>query len=539
MPSWTSNNDDKMSSWRDQLSPRNLSFRGFRRASESVAKSTSSTSKDFTMLHYPDRPTRRITEADIPSDEECKKSLINMRKASFVEQIHRRHEIQHHKPLSPVREPAQEELSPLRPPQHELSRIAQPQPQTPTEQPRTIQPQIEQPRIIQAPSEQPRLEHPRAQQPSRLTFGPFNGQFRSAFGPLTPAEEEPCPLEKVDTVESSATAKPQDSPQVPQPSVAIRKSLLVVDDLNIAREPSPSAVISEAKTIKLERVDNHVTPGVSPIASPRPSDASASGWPRRKQSVQMVAIRRSSQDSQKRKQSVHTVVVRRPSKPTADALNSHPVHASSTQVHVRQDSVSDPMCRVCHNGIAETSGTCSSCENDSITATPVEISPNFSRLHHKPTVKKYNRPPPLIPQSLDGIAKLHRPSPSLTSDPEANSLSPPASPTSHCSSPAETVKTVATGPSVPPTPMSALSTPEVFKRFQEEVESRAKADDSPSFDDPWMIKSKTPEAADVYEDDWADYYFDEQNFSDDKVTNGPAPGANFVPSPVNPGPGWI
>ncbi|QGI63220.1 hypothetical protein CEK26_007172 [Fusarium fujikuroi] len=524
MPSWTSNNDDKMSSWRDQLSPRNLSFRGFRRASD----------KDFTMLHYPDRRARRITEADIPSDEECKKSLINMRKASFVEQIHRRHEFQHQKQLSPVREPAQEELSALRPPQHDLSRIIQPQPQPPTEQPRTVQPQTAQPRIIQAPEEQPRLEHPRAQQPSRLTFGPFNGQFRSAFGPLTPAEEEPCPLEKIDTIESTATA----TPQVPQPSVDIRKSLLVVDDLNIAREPSPSAVISEAKTIKLERVDNHVTPGVSPISSPRPSDASASGRPRRKQSVQMVAIRRSSQDSQKRKQSVHTVVVRRPSKPTADALNSHPVHASSTQVHVRQDSASDPMCRVCHNGIAETSGTCSSCENDSITATPVEISPNFSRLHHKPTAKKYNRPPPLIPQSLDGIAKLHRPSASLTSDPEANSLSPPASPTSHCSSPAETVKTVATGPSVPPTPKSALSTPEVFKRFQEEVESRAKADDSPSFDDPWMIKSKTPED-DVYEDDWADYYFDEQNFNDDKVTNGPVPGANFVPSPVNPGPGWI
>jgi hypothetical protein len=345
-------------------------------------------------------------------------------------------------------------------------------------------------------------------------------------------------LEKVDTIETTAIATPQNSLKVPEPSVDIRKSLLAVDYLNIAREPSPSAVISEAKTIKLERVDNHATPGVSPISSPRPSDASASGWPRRKQSVQMVAIRRSSQDSQKRKQSVHTVVVRRPSKPTADALNSHPVHASSTQVHVRQDSVSDPMCRVCHNGIAEKSGTCSSCENDSITATPVDISPNFSRLYHKPTIKKYNRPPPLIPQSLDGIAKLHRPSASLTSDPEASSLSPPASPTSHCSSPAETVKTVATGPSVPPTPMSALSTPEVFKRFQEEVESRAKADDSPAFDDPWMIKSKTPEA-DVYEDDWADYYFDEQNFNDDKVTNTPVPDVNFVPSPVNPGPGWI
>ncbi|KAF9770367.1 hypothetical protein IL306_012100 [Fusarium sp. DS 682] len=491
------------------------------------------------MLHYPDHPARRITEADIPSDEECKKSLINMRKASFVEQIHRRHDIQHQKQLSPVREPAQEEPVALRPPQHELPRIVQPQPQPQTtEQSQTVQRQIERPQTIQTPAEQPRLEHPRAQQPSRLTFGPFNGQFRSAFGPLTPAEEEPCPLEKVDTVESEATATPQDLLQVPEPTVDIRKSILAVDDLNLAREPSPSAVISEAKTIRLERVDNHSTPSVSPISSPRPSDASASGWPRRKQSVQMVAIRRSSQDSQKRKQSVHTVVVRRPSKPIADALNSHPVHASSTQVHVRQDSVSDPMCRVCHNGIAEKSGTCSSCDNDSITSTPVEISPNFSQPHHKPTIKKYNRPPPLIPQSLDGIAKLHRPSPSLTSNPEANSLSPPASPTSHCSSPAETVKTVATGPSVPPTPMSALSTPEVFKRFQEDVESRANADNSPAFDDPWMIKSKTPED-DVYEDDWADYYFDEQNFSSTEASSMPAPVVDFVPSPVNPGPGWI
>ncbi|KAF4337188.1 hypothetical protein FBEOM_8945 [Fusarium beomiforme] len=541
MPSWTSSNDDKMSSWRDQLSPRNLSFRGFRRASESVAKPSSSANKDFTMLHFPDRPARRITEADIPSDEECKKSLINMRKASFVEQTHLRHGIQHQKQLSPVREPAQEEPGALRPPQYEPPRRVQPQPQPQTEQSQSIQWQIQQPQTIQKSVEQPRLEHPRAQQPLRLTFGPFNGQFRSAFGPLTPAEEEPCPLEKVDTVESTTTTtttKQQDSLKVPELAVDIRKSILAVDDFNVAREPSPSAVISEAKTVRLERVDNHSTPGISPISSPRPSDASASGWPRRKQSVQMVAIRRSSQDSQKRKQSAHPVVVRRPSKPIADALNSHPVHASSTQVHVRQDSVSDPMCRVCHDGIAERSGTCSSCDDDSITAMPVEISPNFSRLHYKPTVKKYSRPPPLIPQSLDGIAKLHRPSPSLTSDPEANTLSPPASPTSPCSSSAETIKTVATGPSVPPTPISALSTPEVFKRFQEEVESRAKADDSPAFDDPWMIKSKIPED-DIYEDDWADYYFDEQNFNSTGTSGMPAPDVNFVPSPMNPGPGWI
>ncbi|KAF4963531.1 hypothetical protein FSARC_8468 [Fusarium sarcochroum] len=511
MPSWTTNNDDKMSSWRDQLSPRLMGFRGFRRASsESVAKTTSSPSKEFTMMHFPDRPARRITEADIPNDEECKRNLMNMRKASFAEQINRR---EHLKQLSPVQEPVQKPLT--KPPQIEV-------------------PQIEEPRIEEPQPEQPRIEQRRAQQPLRLTFGPFNGSFRSAFGPLTPAEEEPCPLERVDTKDSTL--------QIPESSVDIRSSILAADGFNFATEPSPQpVVISEAKTIRLERVDN-MTPGASPISSPRPSDASASGWPRRKQSVQMVAIRRASQDSQKRKQSVQTVIVRRPSKPVPDALSSNPVNSSApTQVHVRQDSVSDPMCRLCHSGIAEKSGVCSSCDNESTPATPVEISPNFSRLHQKPTVKRYNRPPPLIPQSLDGIASLHRPSASLTSDPEANQPSPPPSPRSPGSSTGETVRTPATGPSVPPTPMSALSTPEVFKRFQEEVELRAKADDSPAFDDPWMIKSKNPDV-DVYADDWADYYFDEQNFTpgdENDKTQGIAPSVHEFPSPVNPGPGWI
>lgn len=536
MPSWTITNDDKMSSWRDQLSPRNLSFRGLRRASESVAKTNSSSTKnDFTMKHFPDRPMRRITEADIPSDADCKKTLINMRKASLSDHIHihRRHEYhhQHQNQLSPVPEPmpTPEEYFTIKVPKIELPRIEQPQP-SPRSLPKRSQSERAQPEQLQ-------IEKPRAQQPSRLTFGPFNGQFKSAYGPLT---EEPSPLENADIAESTTT--PEEGLQIPGAPIDIRKSILAVDDLNLATEPAAApVVISEAKTIRLERVDNTQTPGVSPFSSPRPSNASASGWPMRKPSVQMVAIRRSSQDSQRRKPSVHTVVVRRPStKPHSDALNSHPTHSSTAQVHVRQDSVSDPMCRVCHTGIAERSGTCSICDNDSMPANPVESGPNFSRLHHKPTVKRYNRPPPLVSQSLDSIAKLHRPSASLTSDPEANQISPPPSPGSRSSSTAETVKTLATGPSVPPTPMSALSTPEVFKRFQEEVENRAKSDDSPAFDDPWMIKSKTPED-DVYEDDWADYYFDEQNFNDGpgNETENPVPGLHFVASPVCPGPGWI
>ncbi|KAF5021511.1 hypothetical protein F66182_6454 [Fusarium sp. NRRL 66182] len=501
MPSWTTSGDDKMSSWRDQLSPRKMSFRGFRRASESVAKMSISTSQDFTMMHFPDRPARRITEAEIPSDDECKRTLMDMRKASFAEQLHRRQELP--KQLSPVPEPSPEE-------------------------PPTSPIQVESPRIEQ---------QPQAPQPSRLTFGPINGSLRSALSILTPAEEETDPFERIDTEESTAT---QDTPQPPKTSeVDIRNSIIAGEGFNLAREPSPQpVVISEAKTIRLERVDNLSTPGASPMSSPRPSDASASGWPRRKQSVQMVAIRRSSQDSQKRKQSLQTIAIRRPSKPMADALSSHPMQSTpAPQVHVRQDSVSDPMCRVCHIGIAEQSGSCSSCDNESTPASPVDSGPNFSRLHHKSAPKRYNRPPPLIHRSLDGIATLHRPSASLASNPEANRFSPPPSPRSPCST-AETVKTVMTGPSVPPTPMSALSTPEVFKLFQEEVESRAKAEEGPAFDDPWMIKSKTPEV-DVYEDDWADYYFDEQNFNPRRGNDGTPPEVHALASPVNPGPGWI
>ncbi|KAJ3522811.1 hypothetical protein NM208_g12703 [Fusarium decemcellulare] len=46
--------EEKMS-WKDQLSPRFMSLRGFRRASES-AKMKEPDNKQFTMMHFPDRP---------------------------------------------------------------------------------------------------------------------------------------------------------------------------------------------------------------------------------------------------------------------------------------------------------------------------------------------------------------------------------------------------------------------------------------------------------------------------------------------------
>ncbi|KAF4459557.1 hypothetical protein FALBO_13684, partial [Fusarium albosuccineum] len=388
--------EEKMS-WKDQLSPRFMGLRGFRRASES-AKMKEPDNKQFTMMHFPDRPVRRITEAEIPSEEECKKFLINMRKASFAEQLQRRQE---HQPLSPS------PLSPLSP-------------------------------SITIP-----------ESPMRPTFR--QPPFRSTFGPLTPAEEEENPLEF--TQETAVVAK-ESRLQVPTVPEVDRSSAITDDGFNLTIE---KPVIIEAKQVKLERVDN-VSPGASPEASPTstPRPIEVPQWPKRKQSVQMVAIQRPPQDWPRRKQSVQTVLIRRPSRAVAtDALSSHPFVPHTPTLppihcHVRQDSASDLLCRVCHVGLAEKSGVCSNCgDEQSVPTSPTASThdlnaPAFSRPQFKQPQqlsKKSNRPPPLAPQSLDGIANVHRPTPSVASDPEGNQLSPPASPRSPCS-PAHTVPTV-------------------------------------------------------------------------------------------------
>ncbi|KAM0434108.1 hypothetical protein ACHAPT_004053 [Fusarium lateritium] len=513
MPSRSTTSEEIKLSWKDQISPRLMGLRGFRRASESTAKMRESENKQFTMMHFPDRPTRRITEAEIPSEEECKQHLIKMRKASFAEQLQRRKE-----------------------------QKQQPQSQSP----------------------------PPPEPPLRSTFGPF----RATFGPLTPAEEEVNPFETVaqDEPLDKGTAT-QDFLRVPDDDARI--SSITSEGFNLARENSPQPIISEAKTISFERVDN-LSPDASPTSTPRITQARE--WSKRKQSVQMVAIQRSP-DFQRKKQSVQTVLIRRPSRAVHDALSSHPVHSHlpPINVHIRQDSSSDLLCRVCHVGLAENSGACSTCgEEYSAPTSPSQShhdlpGANFSRLQYKQPqpIKKYNRPPPLIPQSLDTIASLHRPSASLTSDPEANQLSPPPSPRSPSSATHPTQK-VLTVPEAPLTPLSALPTPEVLKRFQQEIEGRAKTEGGSLFDDPWTVRTIAEESgsfedacasktagpeSDVYEDDWADYYFDEGNFDAGrrkqvKVTTPEVQGFmqrelsldeydGAFASPVNPGPGWI
>lgn len=522
MPSRSSNSsEDNKLSWKDQISPRLMGLRGFRRASESTAKTRESENQQFTMRHFPDRPTRRITEAEIPSEEECKKYLIRMRKASFAEQIQRQKEEQQQQPQSP----------------------------------------------------------PPPEPPLRSTFGPF----KAPFLPLTPAQEEDNPFDSLAQDEPLDNTATGDLLQVPHDDARI--SNVTEEGFNLARENSPQPVIiSEAKTVRLERVDN-LSPGGSPDASPTSSPRviqSPREWTKRKQSVQMVAIQRGS-DYQKKKQSVQTVVIRRSSRAVHDALGSHPVHTHlpPINVHIRQDSSSDLLCRVCHVGLAETSGTCSTCgEEYSAPTSPSQShhdlpGANFSRPQYKQPqpIKKYNRPPPLIPRSLDTIACLHRPSASLTSDPEANQLSPPPSPRSPSSSSSSAmhpVQKVITMADAPPTPLSALPTPEVLKRFQQEIDGKARAEGGSIFDDPWTVMARAEESnsfeeawnrkasgaeSDVYEDDWADYYFDEGNFDAGrrkqvKVTTPEVQGfmqrelsldeydAAFA-SPVNPGPGWI
>ncbi|KAF4976063.1 hypothetical protein FZEAL_7241 [Fusarium zealandicum] len=457
-------NDDKMS-WKDQISPRIMGLRGFRRASESAKMREPE--RDFTITHHPDRPARRITEADIPSEEECKAFLVRARKASFAEQLQRRQDLEFTRPTAPL----------------------------------------------------------------RSTFGPF----KAPFTPLSPAEEESNPFD--DSIDPTQQ-EPRRHLQVPETEARI--SNFSEEGFGLTRPESPQPEIVEAKQIKLERVENLsplASPDASPTSTPRLSSQSHD-LPRRKQSVQMVAIQRLPQESPRRRPSVQTVVISRRSR-APESPGFHPV-----QVHVRQDS-SDPLCRVCHVGIAESTGICSSCGDEySAPTSPAELhhdlvgNNSFPRhlLNLPSASKKLHRPPPLVPQSLNSITSLHRPS-----DQEANQPSPPPSPLSACGA----LHTVMTVPvNAPPTPISMLSTPDVFQHFPEHMHYRTDT------------TADAPGGDDVYGDGWAEYYFDEQNFSSTKprgakelmspdvqgfmqreLTLEEFDGA--LASPVNPGPGWI
>ena len=205
------------------------------------------------------------------------------------------------------------------------------------------------------------------------------------------------------------------------------------------------------------------------------------------------------------------LVLRRPSRPE-DALHSHPVH-------VHRGSV-DNLCRVCHIGLAEAWGVCQHCSDECSSID--EITPaSFPR---PPTL---SRPKAKIPHSLNAIALHQRPRPSLFSNPEST-YSEPLSPLSPISpTTVYTPMTLEIPEDRPLTPLSAMPTPHLIERLEK------KGDDDRN----------------VYEEEWADYYFDNGNFTarrrDSEVDDFMLRELSLeeydgvFASPVNPGPGWI
>ncbi|KAH7008468.1 hypothetical protein EDB80DRAFT_437662 [Ilyonectria destructans] len=240
---------------------------------------------------------------------------------------------------------------------------------------------------------------------------------------------------------------------------------------------------------------------------------------------------------------------RRPS--PEDALNSHPVNlrqdSLADPVHVRQDSVSDPMCRMCHIGVAEAWGVCQRCD-DETSPGPTPHHQGFSTQQvekDKRAQGKNNRPPPIVTDKTSPFHR-HQPTVSMTSNPEANEMTPPISPTSSQLSPtAITSRTIHTVVTIPPhisgTSLSALPTPEVLARYQYGV--------------PTAGGKVLAQGRPLSNDELADYYFDknsESKFRDrnDSVVNREAQGYmtrdvsleeydGFWGSPMSPGPGWI
>ncbi|KAH7152095.1 hypothetical protein B0J13DRAFT_255156 [Dactylonectria estremocensis] len=226
-----------------------------------------------------------------------------------------------------------------------------------------------------------------------------------------------------------------------------------------------------------------------------------------------------------------------------NALNSHPVNlrkdAVPDTVHVRQDSVSDAMCRVCHIGVAESWGICQKCDEDT---SPHSQSFPSQQVDKNFTVHGKKSPPPPILVDNAAPYRRHNLTGSLSSDPEVNEMTPPISPTSTRVLPAApatgTMHTVVVAPPLSKT-MNPMPTPEVLAKYQYGVSAVG------------GVVQRRP----LSNDEWADYYFDQVSESQmrdrtDSVVSREAQGYmvrelsleeydGFWGSPTCPGPGWI
>lgn len=156
-----------------------------------------------------------------------------------------------------------------------------------------------------------------------------------------------------------------------------------------------------------------------------------------------------------------------------------------------QNSPATALCNLCRSGLALPRGLCRDCEED-FTAPK---SASTMRSASTPTKAALRwRPLPPIPQELDHVALHYDPNtstPSLSTT-NTDTVSPMSSPRS-----AQVAFAVQPPRIGTPTRLSALDTPSILSRFYigEPVESKGK-----------------DKKVDLYEEDWAEYYFDQENF---------------------------
>lgn len=408
-------------SWKDQLSPKVFRFM----SSSKVKIPEREDDGDFRIVHFPDRPRKRVVaQEEIPSEDECRAMLLDAGRASMDSQ-------RLPETISEYEYRGEDEL------------FATPMSTTST------------------------LQVPGNRSSGLSATGSFMTSRTYSPHPWV-GEATTVTFEKINKTEKTKHFAPEDYFPRGQPTLYAAPSI------------PPVPPLPQMPTLQLPKTPEEKKPASEPWSwkrlAPKP------------------------------------LVLRRPSRPE-DALHSHPVH-------IHRGSV-DNVCRICQVDQAEAWGVCQQCSDECSTVD--EITPaSFPR---PPTLSRPKAK--MMPHTLPSLALHTRQKPSLFSNPESN-YSEPLSPLSPVSpTTVYTPMTLEIPEDRPQTPLSAMPTPHLLAR----LEKRGLDDKN------------------VYEEEWADYYFDNGNFT---ARRRDSEADDFMlrelsleeydcvfASPVNPGPGWI
>lgn len=73
--------------WKDQISPKIRTLGRFRSRHKKPAEDGITEREEFTIVHFPDRPARRVTSDEIPTEEECRIFLMDLREKERLNQL--------------------------------------------------------------------------------------------------------------------------------------------------------------------------------------------------------------------------------------------------------------------------------------------------------------------------------------------------------------------------------------------------------------------------------------------------------------------